>query len=104
MYVDPFSLVVQRSATPVKCRKKTPARWKIGREWICGYPEIQSCNSPGPLPGHRHREEPKVRGTVEPDPEGGTEEIQSRADRGREVAKEMLDALAIGIGNHWIEG
>ncbi len=41
---------------------------------------------------------------MEPDPEGGTEEIQSRADRGREVAKETLDALAIGIGNNWIEG
>jgi hypothetical protein len=104
MYVDPFSLVVQRSETQVKCRKKTPARWKRGGEWICGYPEIQSCNGPGPLPGHRHKEELKVKGTVGPDLEGGTDEIQSRADRGREVAKETLDTLATGIGNHWIEG
>ncbi len=36
MYVDPFSLVLQRSATPVKCRKKTPLRWRVGKEWICG--------------------------------------------------------------------
>jgi hypothetical protein len=26
MYVDPFSLVLQHSAAPVKCRKKTPSR------------------------------------------------------------------------------
>ncbi len=49
--VEPLSLVVQRSATPVKCRKKIPPRWKIGKEWICGYPEIRSCNGPGPLQG-----------------------------------------------------
>jgi hypothetical protein len=53
-YVEPLSLVVQRSATPVRCRKKTPPRWRIGKEWICGYPEIRPCNGPGPLPGH-HR-------------------------------------------------
>ncbi len=105
MYVDPFSLVVQRSATPVKCRRKTPARWKIGGEWICGYPEIRSCDGPGPLPRHRHGEELKVKGTVGSDLNEGTDEIQSRADRGRgEVAKEAVDALATGVGNHWIEG
>jgi hypothetical protein len=101
MYMDPFSMVIQRSATPVKCRKKTPTRWKIGREWICGYPEIRSCSGPGPLPGHRHREKLKVKGTVEPDLEGGTDEVQSRADRGRKVTQETLDALAAGISNHW---
>ncbi len=41
---------------------------------------------------------------MEPDLEGAADEIQSRADRGGEVDKETLDALAIGIGNHWIEG
>jgi hypothetical protein len=39
-YVEPLSLVVQKSATPVKCRSKTPPRWRIGKEWICGYPEF----------------------------------------------------------------
>jgi hypothetical protein len=29
MYMDPFSLVLQHSATSVKCRKKTPPRWRI---------------------------------------------------------------------------
>jgi hypothetical protein len=38
MYVDPFRLVLQRSATSVRGRKKTPPRWRIGQEWICGYP------------------------------------------------------------------
>jgi hypothetical protein len=55
VYVEPLSLVVQRSATPVRCRKKTPPRWKIGKEWICGYPEIRPCNGPGPLPGHQRK-------------------------------------------------
>ncbi len=64
MYVDPFSLVIQRSATPVNCRKKTPAQWRIGKECICGYPEIRSCNRPGPLPGHWYREKLKVTGTT----------------------------------------
>ena len=40
-YVEPLSLVVQRSATPVKCKKKTPPQWRIWKEWICGYPEVQ---------------------------------------------------------------
>jgi hypothetical protein len=40
MYVEPLSLVIQESATPVKCRRRTPPRWKIGKKWFCGYPEI----------------------------------------------------------------
>jgi hypothetical protein len=51
MYVNPFSLVLQHSATPVRCRRNTPPRWRIGKEWICG-----SCNGPGPLPGHGYGE------------------------------------------------
>ncbi len=39
-YVEPLSMVIQRSSTPVKCRKRTPPRWKIGKKWFCGYPEI----------------------------------------------------------------
>jgi hypothetical protein len=104
MYVDPFSLVIQHSATPVKCRKKTPARWKIGKEWICGYPEIWSSNGPGPLPGHRPREDLKVTGTVDPDLEGGTDEVRPGADEGRKATQKTLDALATDISNHWIEG
>jgi hypothetical protein len=103
MYVDPFSLVVQHSATPVKCRKRTPARWKIGREWNCVYPEIQSCNGPGPLPGNRHKKELKVTGTVESDLEGGTDEVQPGASRGRKAAQETLDVLATGIGTTGLE-
>jgi hypothetical protein len=104
MYVDPFSLVIQHSATPVKCRRKTPSRWRIGKEWICGYPEIQSCNGPGPLPGHRYRERLKVTGTAGSNLKGETDEVQSGADEGREAPQETLDALATDISNHWIEG
>jgi hypothetical protein len=80
MYVERLSLVVQRSATPVRCRKKTPPRWKIGKEWICGYPEIRSCNGPGPLPGHQREKEPKVEGAVELDPVEGAGETQPEMD------------------------
>jgi hypothetical protein len=104
MYLDPFSLVLQHSATSVKCRKKTPPRWRIGKEWICGYPEIQSCNRPGPLPGHRRREMLKVTGTTGSGPEEETDEAQSGADEGRKVPQETLDALATSISNYWIEG
>ncbi len=35
MYVDPFSLVLQRSATSVKCRKKTPVEDRAGVDlWV----------------------------------------------------------------------
>ncbi len=104
MYVDPFSLVLQRSTTSVKCRKKTPPWWRIGQEWICGYPEIQSCNGPGPLPGHRHRELVKVTGVMGSGPEEETSEAQSGADEGGKLPQETLDALVRGISDHWIEG
>jgi hypothetical protein len=73
MYVNPFSLVLQHSATPVRCRRKTPPRWRIGKEWICGYPEVRSCNGPGPLPGHGYGETQRATGTtsVEPGKEMG---------------------------------
>jgi hypothetical protein len=104
MYVEPLSLVVQRSATPVRFRKKTQPRWKIGKEWICGYPEIRSCNGPGPLPGHQREKELKTEGAVELDPVGGAGEAQPETDRGREATQETLEALAAGISGHWMGG
>jgi hypothetical protein len=64
MYVEPFSLVLQHYATLVRCREKTPPRWRIGKEWICGYPEIRPCNRPGPLPRHRQGELREVAGAT----------------------------------------
>jgi hypothetical protein len=75
-YVEPLSLVVQRSATPVKCRRKTPPRWRIGKEWICGYPEIRPCNGQGPLPGHHRTKILKARGALEFDPGEGADEAR----------------------------
>ncbi len=43
-------------------------------------------------------------GTAGPNLEGEKDEVQSGADEGREAPQETLDALATGIGNHWIEG
>jgi hypothetical protein len=104
VYVEPLSLVVQRSATPVRCRKKTKPRWKIGKEWICGYPEIRSCNGPGPLQGHHRKKGLKAEGAVELDPVGGADEAQPETDRGREATQETLEALAAGISGHWMGG
>ncbi len=65
--VEPLSLMIQRSATPVKCRRRTPPRWKIGKKWFCGYPEIRPCNGPGPLPGHHRTNDQETRRVVNPD-------------------------------------
>ncbi len=104
VFVEPLSLVVQRSATPVKCRKKTPRRWKIGKEWICGYPEIRPCNGPGPLPGHHRTKTPEAKGTVQFDPGEEMDEARPKTDRDREVAQAALEALAAGISSHWMGG
>jgi hypothetical protein len=103
-YVEPMSLVVQRSATPVKCRKKTPPPWRIGKEWICGYPEIRPCNGPGPLPGHHRTNFLEVRGAVELDSGEKTDETQPGGSQGRDEAQETLEALAAGISRHWLGG
>jgi hypothetical protein len=44
MYVEPFSLVLQETATRVDCWRGAPPRWRAGGEWICGYPEVQPCD------------------------------------------------------------
>jgi hypothetical protein len=84
MYVDPLSLVIRRSATLVKCRKKAPPRWKIGKEWFCGYPEIRPCSGPEPLPGHRRTNFQKRNASASPDFEKEVEEHQQggRGQRG----------------------
>jgi hypothetical protein len=103
-YVEPLSLVVQRSATPVRCRKKTPPRWRIGKEWVCRYPEIRPCNGPGPLPGHHRTKNLKAREAVEPDPGERTDEARPEGSQVGDVAQETLEALATGISSHWMGG
>jgi hypothetical protein len=103
-YVEPLSLVVQRSATPVKCRKKTPPRWRIGKEWVCGYPEIRPCYGPGPLPGHHRTKFLKTREAVELDPGEGTDKTRPEGSQGGDVAQEAVEALAAGISKHWLGG
>jgi hypothetical protein len=88
----------------VKCRRKTPPRWKIGKEWICGYPEIRPCNGPGPLPGHHHTKGLEARRAVELDSGGEADEARPVTDRDREVAQETLEAHPAGISNHWMGG
>jgi hypothetical protein len=101
-YVEPLSLVVQGSATPVKCRKKTPSRWRIGREWICGYPEIRPCNGPGPLPGHHRTSFPGTRRAAEFDPGERASETRPEESRGRDSAQQAVEALATDISRLWL--
>ena len=104
VYVDPLSLVIQRSATPVKCKKKAPPRWKIGKEWFCGYPEIRPCNGPGPLPGHR-RTNVQGRNTIaNPDPEEEMGDHQQRDGEHNKPAHEVLEELAADISRRWLGG
>ena len=105
MHVDPFSLVLQHTATRTKCRKKTPPRWRIGREWICGYPEIRLCGRPGPLPGHQQKDPRDMVQVVRFDPGRGRIEVHpepsgERHDGGVDLPQETLDALAKAISNH----
>jgi hypothetical protein len=101
-YVEPLSLVIQRSATPVKCRKRTPPRWKIGKKWFCGYPEIRPCNGPGPLPGHHRTNFPGTRKTAKPDPGEEASETQPEEDGGGNPTREALERLAADISRHWL--
>jgi hypothetical protein len=94
VYVEPLSLVIRRSATPVKCRRRTLPRWKIGKKWFCGYPEIRPCNGPGPLPWH-HRT--NIRGMIET-----TGENQQKEEDHKELTHEALERLATDISRHWL--
>jgi hypothetical protein len=102
VYVEPLSLVIRRSATPVKCRKRTPPRWKIGKEWFCGYPEIRPCNGAGPLPGHHCTNFRGTRKAAEPDPGEETGENQQKEDEGKDLTHEVLERLAADISRHWL--
>ncbi len=101
-YIEPLSLVIQRSATPVKCRKRTPSRWRIGKKWFCGYPEIRPCNGLGPLPGHHRTNLPGTRKTAEPDPEEEAGKTQQKEDRGKDPTHEVLERLAADISRYWL--
>ncbi len=104
VYVDPSSLVIQGSATPVKCRRKAPPRWKIGKEWFCGYPEIRPCNGPGPLPGH-HRTNIQERSvSADPDPEEEARDHQQRGNGHNKPAHEVLEELSADISRRWLGG
>ena len=103
-YVEPLSLVIQRSATPVKCRKRTPPRWRIGKKWFCGYPEIRPCNGPGPLPGHHRTNIPGTKGAAEFDPGEKANETQPEEGRGEDSTQRALERLAAVISRHWVGG
>jgi len=102
MYVEPLSLVIQRSATPVKCRRRTPPRWKIGKEWFCGYPEIRPCNGPGPLPGHHRTNVQEMSKIANPDLEKETEDYQQEENEHNEPTHEVLEELAADISRYWL--
>ncbi len=102
VFVEPLSLVIQKSATPVKCRRRTPPRWKIGKKWFCGYPEIRPCNGPGPLPGHRRTNTRGTRKAARPDPGEKAGESQRGENECEEQTHEVLEKLAADISRHWL--
>jgi hypothetical protein len=104
MYVDPLSLVIRRSATPVKCRKRAPPRWKIGKEWFCGYPEIRPCNGPGPLPEHHRTNVQEKNVSADLDPEENVEDCQQRGEGRNKPAHEVLEELSADISRRWLGG
>jgi hypothetical protein len=104
VYVDPLSLVIRRSATPVKCERKTPPRWKIGKKWFCGYPEIRPCNGPGPVPGHLRTNVQEVKKVASLDLEKEMEGYQQEKSDHDEFAQERLEELATNITRHWLGG
>jgi hypothetical protein len=102
VYVEPLSLVIQRSATPVKCRRKTPPRCKIGKKWFCGYPEIRPCNGPGSLPGHHRTNVREMRETTYPDIEKETGGSQQEGNEYDELSRETLEKMAVDVCRHWL--
>jgi len=104
VYVDPLSLVIRRSATPVKCRRGAPPRWKIGKEWFCGYPEIRPCNGPGPLPEHHRTNDQEKSVGTHPDPEEDVGDCQLK-DEGRSTpSREVLERLSADVSRRWLGG
>ncbi len=102
--MDPLSLVIRRSATPVKCRKKAPPRWKIGKDWFGGYPEVRPCNGPGPLPGH-HRTNDREKGVgVDPEPEEDVDDRQLRGEGRQNFSRETWEKLSADISKRWLGG
>jgi len=104
MYVDPLSLVVRRSATPVKCRKRAPPRWKIGKDWFCGYPEIRPCNGPGPLPGHHRTNNREKDVDIDPEPEEDVDDRQLKGEGRQNSSREILEKLSADISRRWLGG
>ncbi len=104
MYVDPLSLVIRRSATPVKCRRGAPPRWKIGKEWFCRYPEIRPCNGPGPLPEHHRTNDQEKDVSIDPDPEKDMDDRQLKGEGRYDPSREALEELSADISRRWLGG
>jgi hypothetical protein len=101
-YVEPLSLVIQRSATPVRCRRRTPPRWRIEKKWFCGYPEIRPCNGPGPLPGHHRTKSPEARGPAELNPGEEANMTRPEENKGRGLTQGAVERLAANISRYWL--
>jgi hypothetical protein len=104
VYVEPLSLVIRRSATPVKCERRTPPRWKIGKKWFCGYPEIRPCNGPEPLPGHRRTNVQEMIKVTSPDLEKEIEDYQQEENEHNKPTHEVLEELATDVSRRWLGG
>jgi hypothetical protein len=102
VYVDPLSLVIQQSATPVKCRRRTPPRWKIGKRWFCRYPEIRPCDGPGPLPGHHCTNVRKIGEAAGPDLRKEADDDRQKEGEHEELTRERMEKLVANVSKHWL--
>jgi hypothetical protein len=102
VYVEPLSLVIQQSATPVECRRRTPPRWKIGKKWFCGYPEIRPCNGPGPLPGHYGTNVRRIGEAAGPDLRKEADDDPQKEGEHEELTRERMERLATNISRDWL--
>ena len=88
----------------MKCKRGAPPRWKIGKEWFCGYPEIRPCNGPGPLPEHHRTNDQEKNVSIDSDPEEDMDDYQPKGE-GRSIpSREVLEKLSADISRHWLGG
>ncbi|MFO0001273.1 MAG: hypothetical protein ACK559_09090, partial [bacterium] len=83
-------------------QEKGPPRWKIGKDWFCGYPEIRPCNGPGPLPEHHCTNIRRKGINIDPESEEDVENRQLEGGRHQDLSYETLERLSMDISKRWL--
>ncbi len=88
----------------MKCRKRAPPRWKIGKDWFCGYPEVRPCNGPGPLPGHHRTKNREKDVGIDLEPEEDVNDQQLKGEGRQNSSRAILEKLSTDISRRWLGG